>query len=102
MNDIEHRCDLIPGSGVAVCRAENFLHGDEWDWCLLVERLATDEDILENHFLEMPGELIWQTVVGISHCPFCGEQLNDIRVTESPRGLARYHIDSTGPETRYL
>ncbi len=102
MHDIEHQCGFIPKEGIAVCKAEQFLHGNEWEWCLVVERLATEEDLLENHYLEMTGDMIWQTAVGISHCPFCGEQLTDTIKPEGPRESARSHIDATGSRTRYL
>lgn len=102
MSDTEHQCSFIPKSGVAVCRAEHFLHGNEWQWCLVVGRLATEEDLLDNHYLKMPADLIWQTAVGISHCPFCGEQLSDTIKPEGPRESARSHIDATGSRTIYL
>ena len=45
---MEHKCKELPGSGVGVYRAEHFLTGKNWKWCLVVQRLATESDLGEN------------------------------------------------------
>ena len=93
---MEHKCKALPGNGLGIYRAENFLSGGSWEWCLVVQRLATAEDLEENHYLEDIGDAIWTTVVEISHCPFCGELLPDARPSPSSPEAAFQYVDSSG------
>jgi hypothetical protein len=73
----EHRCARLPTPGVMVVRAEYAGGLKNWAWCLHVARAATEADLEESHHLEEIGETIWSVAVGISHCPFCGSELED-------------------------
>ena len=68
----QHECDYLPNTGVSIVYADCFLHGEEAVWNLVIERQATEEDLEENHYLENVGDSIWQTIVEIYCCPFCG------------------------------
>ena len=93
MKDMEHKCRALPGTGIGVYRAEHFLRGENWEWCLVVQRLATESDLEENNYLENVGDTIWETAVGISYCPFCGELLPDSKQS-LPSGNPEYqHVD---------
>jgi hypothetical protein len=96
MSEREHKCGTLPDHGLAVYRADQFFHNSAWDWCLVVQRLATEIDLEDNHYLETIGQSIWQTVVGISHCPFCGENLSGTSQSASPAKAEFYHLDSSG------
>ena len=102
----QHQCAEMPAQGVGVHRADEFLDGP-WRWCLVVFREATELDLEENHYLEEVGETLWQTIVGISHCPYCGERLASGSESQIPPDTASdmesafYHIDSTGWQSKY-
>ena len=90
---MEHKCKELPGSGVGVYRAEHFLTGKNWKWCLVVQRLATESDLGENHYLENVGDAIWATAVGISYCPFCGGVLPGTKRSMSSPEAEYQHVD---------
>ena len=95
MNHMEHRCDRPPLEGVTVVPADQFLDGDDWSWCLVVQREASDEDLEENHYLETVGEMIWYTAVGIGHCPYCGTRLPGDDAAPLVRDAEYRHVDSS-------
>jgi len=105
---MEHRCRALPGNGLGVYRAEHFLNGKNWEWCLVVQRLATESDLEENHHLENIGDTMWTTAVGISYCPFCGacfltlsipchRLTRSINMLITVAGLPRFSSGSTVP-----
>ena len=96
MKDLEHRCRALPENGLGVYRAEHFLKGENWEWCLVVQRLATELDLEENHYLENIGDTIWETAVGISYCPFCGDLLPDTKRSMSSPDAEYQHADYSG------
>ena len=96
MEYLEHRCDRLPPEGVLVVSADQYLDGDDWSWCLMVRREATDRDLEENHYLETVGETIWYTVVGIAHCPYCGTRLPGDDAAPAVRDAEYRHVDSGG------
>ena len=93
---MEHKCRALPGNGLGVYRAEHFLNGESWEWCLVVQRLATESDLEENHYLENIGDTMWTTAVGISYCPFCGDLLPDAKHSMSSIGPEYQHVDYSG------
>lgn len=102
MTDDEHICDRMPAGGVRVERESGYIGLALWQWCLVVERVATEEDVEENHYLENSGEMIWSTVVGISHCPFCGALLESSSSGfEVPRA-EYFHVDGLGWRVKIL
>lgn len=100
--EYEHRCASIPGDNIHVYRSDDFLQSEIWEWCLVVQRSADESDLEENHYLEEVGDIIWQTVVGISHCPFCGVPLKKGNYHSDPREAEFRHIDSSGWSSRVL
>ncbi len=46
-------------------------------WNLIIRRESTETDLENNHYLEEAGETIWETILEISHCPYCGEHLDN-------------------------
>ena len=96
MKDLEHRCRALPENGLGVYRAEHFLNGENWEWCLVVQRQATESDLEENHYLENIGDTIWETAVGISYCPFCGDLLPDTQRSMSSPDAEYQHVDYSG------
>jgi hypothetical protein len=73
-----HSCDQIPSEGVSIRVGTACFDGENLGWCLFIERLAAEEDLLENHYLEEVGESIWTTVVEIKFCPYCAVELVDV------------------------
>ena len=61
-----------------------------------MERLATESDLGENHYLENIGDTIWATAVGISYCPFCGDLLPDTKQSLEPPDAEYQHVDYSG------
>lgn len=102
MQHLIHDCGQIPNSGIAIRCGSAFFENEDLSWCLFIERLATEEDLQENHYLEEIGEQIWTTAVEIKFCPYCGVEL----LTNKPGGLTEefgyfVHIDSSGWLSRY-
>lgn len=92
--DIEHKCERLPEGGVSVQRAYELVRQDSWSWCLTISREATEEDLQSNHYLEQVGETIWDTIVEITHCPYCGESLPG---AEIQNGKVEFmHLDCSG------
>ncbi len=81
MGERIHQCPNQPAS-VSVERGGSYFGKDE-NWVLVVTRSATEQDLEENHYLEEVGETVWSTVVGISHCPYCGKSLAQIQGGEA-------------------
>lgn len=100
MSESEHRCEKIPAHGVSVLEADYFLQGSDWEWCLVVERQATEQDLEDNSILEEVGETLWSTAVGISHCPFCGKQLAETPENGQPVPAEYVHVDSSGWQSK--
>lgn len=64
---------------------------------LFVERLATANDLQENHYLEEVGDTLWATAVEIRCCPYCGVELTDARSAMSSDDFGYFiHLDSSG------
>lgn len=97
MADGEHDCEQMPDEGVRVARTNGHVGISQWDWCLVVERLATEEHLEANHYLEQFGDLVWCTIIGIAHCPFCGMQLDPLSEAEKVSRPAEFvHVDGSG------
>ena len=71
-----HRCLTLPKKGVDVIFSKNGIEGYYSGWNLGIRRVSTEEDLEKNHYLEEAGEIIWETVLEILHCPYCGEMLD--------------------------
>lgn len=64
-----HNCDDLPNDGIYLFKDYN------GTWNLRITREATEEDLEESHIIENEGDIIWQTTLSISHCPYCGIKL---------------------------
>ena len=87
-----HECDFLPITGVSIIYAESLLCGEHDAWNLVIEREATEEDLEENHYLENVGDTIWQTVMEIHCCPFCGSVLSQSREKGKVGTFIRYDM----------
>ena len=65
----------MPRQGVEIRRDGELSDADPPDWVLSIYREATESDLAENHYLEEVGQTIWNTLIGIRHCPYCGRRL---------------------------
>lgn len=95
-SEYEHRCQFIPSNDIYVYCSDEFLDSEVWEWCLVIQRSASESDLEENHYLDEVGDSIWQTIVGISHCPYCGENLESVKCNKAAREAEFFHIDSSG------
>ena len=76
MQDI-HKCELIAS-------AEAWIENQDGAWILNINRVATEEDLENNHYLEVPGETVETVAIAVLYCPYCGEQLNESRADLIP------------------
>ena len=101
LQSLIHDCDQMPSERVAIRLGSACFEGEDLSWCLFIERLAVEEDLLENHYLEEVGETIWTTVVEIKFCPYCAVELSDVQSHSAPDEFGRFfHIDSAGWQSR--
>lgn len=70
-----HQCPAMPQQGVEIRRDDELTDADTPNWVLSIYREATEGDLEENHHLEQVGGIVWNTLLAIRHCPFCGERL---------------------------
>ncbi|MDR9469268.1 hypothetical protein [Marinospirillum sp.] len=92
-----HECDQMPRSGVSICSGEAYFEDKDLGWLLIIERLASEEDLQENHHLEEVGESIWTTALEIKCCPYCAAVLPDARARSLADDFGYFiHIDSSG------
>ena len=85
-----HECEF-QSDNVSIEYSDLYFGGGK-SWKMTVMRLATEDDVQENHYLDEVGDIIWQTVVTVNNCPFCGIKLSDAKPTE----IKMLHIDSSG------
>ena len=74
-----HKCDLQPDD---IMIAFTNMEFGEYKWSMSICRTATQQDLEENHYFEEEGDIIWQTVVEILACPYCGEILAEQGASE--------------------
>ena len=72
----EHQCSALPGQGVYIVFSRNGTEGFFCRWNLVIRRVSTEETLEQNHYIEQVGETLWETVLEISNCPYCGKALN--------------------------
>ncbi len=70
-----HQCDQLPDKGLQIFFPHKESECFQNSWNLIVRKNATSEDLEKNHHLDEIGETIWQTVIEITHCPYCGVEL---------------------------
>ena len=93
-----HHCEQMPAAGVSIYWGAAWFGVDDLvGWYLLIERIATEDDLEENHHLEQVGETIWSTAVEIKCCPYCGVELDKARSVSSSNDFGYFtHINSSG------
>jgi len=46
------------------------------DYLLKINRVASELDLEDNHYLEVVGQIICQIAVEVTFCPYCGIKLD--------------------------
>jgi hypothetical protein len=69
MDSISHECSATQ---VEAC---SIYLGECGNWWLHLSKNATQEDLENNHFLEMEGEIMTLVMITVKYCPYCGTQL---------------------------
>lgn len=67
MNKI-HECESMNN-------VEAWIEKQSGDWNLHINRVAGEEDLEENHYLEEVGQTIETVAVSVKFCPYCGIEL---------------------------
>jgi len=70
-----HQCAKLPKSGLEVSYSKENVLRKTGTWQLAIRSEATLEDIENSVILAEIGETIWETILEITHCPFCGMYL---------------------------
>ncbi len=71
----EHRCPAMPDNGVVIYHHRHPRIRKTSTWQLWILREATEQDLEANSVLNEVGETIWETIIEIAHCPYCGQCL---------------------------
>ena len=71
-----YKCKSLTKKGIEVIYTKNGIEGFQSLWNLIIRKVSTWEDLEQNHHLEEVGQTIWETILEISHCPYCGVSLN--------------------------
>jgi hypothetical protein len=73
-----HECEKLPRHGINIIFHEGSSFRDYPVWQLHILKEATAQDLQESCDYEEVGDTIWQAIVEISHCPYCGENLYEM------------------------
>lgn len=65
-----HQCKSMENS-------ESWIAKEDKNWLLNINRVATEQDLEENHHLEEVGQTIEHIALNIQFCPYCGERLGE-------------------------
>ncbi len=68
----QHLCTQMPNDVQVRCTAH---YSSNEQWFLFISETAKEMDLELSHELNGVGELLWQTVFNIIHCPYCGLRL---------------------------
>jgi hypothetical protein len=99
----EHNCSGIPNEKVSVIPVlEQAKFGQDIQWMLYITKLASEEDLEENHYLENRGDLMWSTTIAIKYCPYCGMELQKENPAEKTESMYSECRDFTGCYSRSL
>ena len=79
---VEHECQYTDDEERPIVFSKNATNGFKNAWNLTIRRIAEEEDLEENHYLESEGDIIWEATIEIRFCPFCGTQLEGAREFE--------------------
>jgi len=64
--------------------AEAWIEKGDEGWLLNINKIATEQDLEENHHLEEVGETIYQVAVNVKFCPYCGSKIDGSSDTTVP------------------
>ena len=70
---------------VALSTSQNYIVEDvdeEPRWRLIVSKLITAEDLENNHYLEILGDVLEQIDLPVNYCPYCGVHLDNNETVE--------------------
>ena len=87
--NIIHECEAMPKTGCAI-EGHQTPSDAKRIWQLFVYHEATEEDLEESHYLEQVGEFVWQAILEINHCPYCGCELTQTK-SASEKPEFNYH-----------
>ena len=90
-----HECEFLP-EGVRIVFSMDHGERKAMVWRMFIRREAESEDLEVNHYLEEEGEIIWETSIEIVFCPFCGEQLFDLKSSPFKNFGKFEHSDHSG------
>ena len=76
MKDL-HRCENMKLAEAWYEQAEDY-------FVLNLNRVATEMDLHENHYLEEEGQTIETVAIKVLYCPYCGEKLAGASTSLSP------------------
>ena len=68
--DPVHRCKSMD-------LAEIWLEISEGECVLNINRVATEEDLEQNSYLEEVGQIIEFVGINVKFCPYCGEKIHE-------------------------
>lgn len=69
-----------------IVAADAFFESEDGELYLTLSKVATAQDLEDDHHLSYEGELIEQVSIPVTFCPYCGERLVSTPVTQ-----ATYH-----------
>lgn len=72
-----HECKFVDNGGAEIVRNNS-------EWVLILTREATEQDLEENHYLEMEGEVIEEITLPVNFCPYCGQKLTEGNQSKFP------------------
>ena len=64
-----HQCENMKSVGA-------WIEKNQDDWMLSINRMATVDDLQENHYLEEVGQILAHVAINVLFCPYCGESLD--------------------------
>ena len=74
-----HECEYTNNETRQIVFSKNIRNGFQNAWNLFIRRVANEQDLEENHYVESEDDIIWEATIEILHCPFCGIKLKDAR-----------------------
>ena len=75
----------------AIVAADAFFESEDGELSLTLSKVATAQDLEDNHYFNYEGELMEQVSIPVTFCPYCGERLVSTPVTQ-----ATYHLFKPG------
>lgn len=73
-----YECAHIP-EYVTLVYADTHSRSGKPKWMLRISRVANEDDLLENHYFEELGDIVWQVSMEVLCCPYCGVRLADVK-----------------------